>query len=280
MVIAITGSNGFVGKNLADALIAEGHEIIKIDITTGTDITNLEACQSIPQFDIMVHLAAKLFVPDSYSNPRDFYYTNIVGTLNMLEMTRKFNARFIFSSSYVYGVPKNLPIDEKHPLNAFNPYADTKIHGEYLCKGYSKFYSIKTIIVRPSNIYGKGQNENFLIPSIFSRAKTGVIQLQDPKPKRDYIYIDDVISAYLKIIQNNNLNSEIFNIGSGISFSVKEISEMINDIFGNNLEFKFSETERPNEVQDTYYNISKSKKLLGWEPKISLRDGLEKIANG
>ena len=254
-------------------------EIIKIDVTTGIDITKVEDCDTVPRFDLMVHLAAKLFVPNSYLNPREFYYTNIVGTLNMLELCKKYEARFIFASSYVYGVPQYLPIDERHPLMAFNPYADTKIHAENLCHSYHNFYDVKSVIVRPSNILGKGQNENFLIPSIFKQAKTGVIHLQDSKPKRDYIYIDDVISAYMKIIHSNDFNFEIMNIGSGSSFSVKEISEIINGYYDNKLTFTFTETERFNEVQDTVYNISTAKKLLNWTPKISLKEGLHLIFN-
>jgi nucleoside-diphosphate-sugar epimerase len=279
MIIAITGSDGFVGRNLINALVAEGHKIIYIDITSGIDITKHDDSIAIPRFEVMVHLAAKLFVPDSYLNPREFYYTNIVGTLNMLELCRKYNARFIFASSYVYGVPQYLPIDESHPLMAFNPYADTKIHGENLCRSYSNFYNIRTVIVRPSNIIGKGQNESFLIPSIFAQAKTGIIQLQDSKPKRDYIYIDDVILAYLKIIHADKLDFEIINIGSGSSYSVKEISAIVNSYYGNKLEIKFTETERFNEVLNTVYNIKKAKKLLDWSPKVSLQDGLSYIFN-
>jgi nucleoside-diphosphate-sugar epimerase len=276
MIVAITGSNGFVGKKLVQALKEGNDEIVGIDILSGTDITNNKDCERLPPFDVMVHLAAKIFVPDSYKVPGEFYFTNYIGTLNMLELCRKNNARFIFASSYVYGIPKYLPIDEGHPVNAFNPYADSKIQGEYLCKSYNKFFNVKTVIVRPTNIYGKGQSDNFLISSIINQAKTGKIILQDSKPRRDYIYIDDVVSAYLKIIYSCDLDFEIFNIGHGLSYSIKEITDTVNSLFDNKLDIYFSELERPNEVPDTKADISKAKRILAWEPKVSLIDGIKK----
>lgn len=276
MIVAVTGSNGFVGKKLLEALKEGKDEIVGIDISSGTDITNNKDCERIPSFDVMVHLAAKIFVPDSYKVPGEFYFTNYIGTLNMLELCRKNNARFIFASSYVYGVPKYLPIDEEHPVSAFNPYADSKIQGEYLCKSYNKFFKVKTIIVRPTNIYGKGQSDNFLISSIINQAKTGKIILQDSKPRRDYIHIDDIVSAYLKIIYSNNLDFEIFNIGQGQSYSVKEIVDTVNNFFDNKLDVYFSELVRPNEVPDTRADINKAKRMLKWEPEISLIEGIKK----
>ncbi|MFH0865662.1 MAG: NAD(P)-dependent oxidoreductase [Bacteroidota bacterium] len=279
MIIAVTGSSGFVGREIINALKKGNDTVLEIDLLTGIDITRVEDCHSIPRFDIMLHLAAKVFVPDSYKKPEEFYFTNFVGTLNMLELCRKNNARFIYVSSYVYGVPKYVPIDENHPLMAFNPYADTKIMCEELCRSYNKFFNIKTIIVRPTNIYGKGQNENFLLSSILKQAKTGVVNLEDSKPKRDYIYIDDVISAYEKIIYADHLNFEIINIGSGTSYSVKEITDIFNSFFSNKLIINFSELERPNEVQDTRSNIDKAKKILNWKPKFSLIEGIKQMCN-
>ena len=276
MIIAVTGSSGFVGKNLINSLRNGPDEIIEIDLLTGIDITNQNDCNRIPRFDVMVHLAAKIFVPDSYKLPHDFYYTNYTGTLNMLELCRKNNARFIFASSYVYGNPQYLPIDENHPLVAFNPYADSKILGENLCRSYFKFFGVKSIIVRSFNLFGKGQHNIFLISSILEQAKNGIINLQSSKPKRDYLYIDDMISAYIKMIYNNNIEFEIFNIGSGRSYSVQEIADMINEVYGNNLIINFSQLERPNEVENTVSDIQKARSVLKWEPQITMVNGIKK----
>jgi nucleoside-diphosphate-sugar epimerase len=275
MIIAVTGSNGFVGRNLIQALKRGTDEIIEIDIASGIDITSKSQCDTIPKFDVVVHLAAKIFVPDSYKVPSDFYYTNYIGTLNILEMCRKYNARMIFASSYVYGNPQYLPIDENHPVIAFNPYADSKIQGEDLIKSYHKFFGVRAIIVRPFNLFGKGQHNIFLISSILEQAKTGTINLQSSKPKRDYIYIDDMVSAYLKMIYNSGFEFEIFNIGSGTSYSVREITDMINKHYSNNLTINFTELERPNEVENTISNIQKAKSLLQWEPNVSMEMGIK-----
>jgi nucleoside-diphosphate-sugar epimerase len=276
MVIAVTGSNGFVGRNLISFLKKSNDEIIELDLLKGIDITNQNDCSNIPAFDVVVHLAAKIFVPDSYKLPHDFYFTNYIGTLNMLELCRKFNARMIFASSYVYGNPQYLPIDENHPLVAFNPYADSKIQGENLCRSYHNFFGIKTIIVRPFNLFGRGQHNIFLISSILEQAKTGTINLQSSKPRRDYIYIDDMVAAYIKMIYNTQINFEIFNIGSGKSYSVKEIAEMINNEYGNKLHIKFSNLERLNEVENTVSDIQRAKSILKWEPQITMLEGIKK----
>jgi UDP-glucose 4-epimerase len=279
MTIAVTGSEGFVGRKLVESLIQANHKVIEIDLSKGIDITKPCDCEKIPYFDTMLHLAARSYVPDSYIYPSDFYYINFTGTLNMLELCRKYNARFVFTSSYVYGNPKYLPIDEKHPLMAFNPYADSKIKGEELCNSYQKFFNVNSIIVRPFNIYGIKQHKNFLISSILDQAKSGAINLMDSRPKRDYIYIDDVISAYIKIVENNNLNNEIFNLGSGISYSVKEVTDIINRYFNNSLEIRFSEEQRSNEVLDTVADIENAKCKLNWLPEVSLEEGIKKIFN-
>ncbi len=273
MRILITGSSGFIGKSLIKQLTGK-HEIIEVDFSTGFDVTNFEQCKNIPQFDLMIHLAARTFIPDAFKRPRDFYHTNILGTINMLELCRLYNSKLIFTSSYVYGNPQYLPIDELHPLSANNPYTDSKILSENICYSYYKHYGVRSIIVRPFNIYGKGQTDNFLISSIFKQAKTGIVKLQSSSPKRDYINISDVVSAFTKMIYYENSDFEIFNLGSGESHSVKQISELVNDLYNNSLKITFSEEERKNEVPNTVANIEKLKKILSWSPNVSLEDGL------
>lgn len=279
MRIAVTGSSGFVGSRLINALNRQNYQVISIDLASGIDITAPEDCSSIPEFDTIVHLAGRSFVPDSYKDPGEFYRTNLVGTLNMLELCRKYNARIIFISSYVYGVPRYLPIDEDHPLDSFNPYADTKIQCEHLCRSYKKFFGVQSVIVRPFNIYGPGQHESFLISSIFRQALTGTINLQSSSPKRDYIHIDDVISALMRIISIRDLDSGTFNLGTGVSHSVLEVTELVNKRFNGTLNINFSGSERPNEVTDTIADISRAESILGWKPAITLEEGIKNFYN-
>ena len=277
MIIAVTGSSGFTGKRLVKHLTSLNHEVIKIDTVEGLDATDFNSLKEIPKFDIIFHLAAKSYVPDSYQKPQEFYYTNFNATLNTLELSRKYNAKYIYISSYVYGNPEYLPIDENHPIVAFNPYADTKLLGENLCRSYNKFFDLNTLIVRPFNIYGPGQTPNFLISSIFKQAMEGKIELNDPNPKRDLIYIDDLIRLYESLINFNDSPFEIFNAGYGKSYSVREIVESITKLFPSKIEVNFLNKTRKNEVHDTISNNNKAKTLLNWAPQIDLPEGLSMI---
>src|ERR1035437_437628 len=181
--IAVTGSSGFIGRHLVNTLISNNFNVIELDIDKGFNLLKEENIQRIPKFDVIVHLAAKSFVPLALKNPWEFYYHNFNITLNVLELARKNNAKVILFSSYLYGEPEYLPIDEIHPLNPHNPYGHSKLICEKLCKGYNKDFKVPIIIFRPFNIYGPGQNNNFLIPSIIEQLKGGEISLKDPRPK-------------------------------------------------------------------------------------------------
>lgn len=275
--IAVTGSNGFIGSQLVEKLENLGHQIIHLDISKGIDITDWKLVKNIEKFDVVYHLAAMSFVPDSYIHTRSFYQTNIISTINILELCRIFNSKIVFTSSYVYGKPEYLPIDENHPLSALNPYAQSKIICEQLCIGYSRDFGINSIIIRPFNIYGKNQSNKFLIPTIIRQARTGSVYIKDSIPRRDYIFIDDLIEAYIGFLDYHYDHYDIFNVGTGISYSVREVTEMIVNNFNTEIEINYSGEKRRNEIMETTANIKKINKLLGWTPKISLNEGLKKL---
>jgi nucleoside-diphosphate-sugar epimerase len=276
MIIAITGSKGFIGSKLTQRL-SLNHHILEID--SSDDITNPKIFKKSIKFDFLIHLAAKSYVPKSYENPLDFYRVNMIGTLNALELCRINNAKMIFFSSYVYGQPDYLPIDELHKVESFNPYSQSKLIGEALCKSYYRDFNVPSIIFRPFNIYGLNQNPNFLLPTIIKMFNEGAVSLNDPRPKRDFIYVDDIINAVLCALQNPFENFEIYNLGSGISFSVDEIVNKINRLHDNNFQISYKNEYRKNEVLDTIADISKAKRLLNWEPMVSIDEGLSKLVN-
>jgi UDP-glucose 4-epimerase len=273
--IAVTGSSGFIGKHLVRSLWNENYKVIEIDLDKGTDISNWEEAARIPAFDVIIHLAAKSFVPDSFIKPREFYQVNQASTLNVLELARINNAKVIYFSSYLYGTPEYLPIDEKHPLAPHNPYAQSKLIGEKICEGYNRDFNVPVIIFRPFNIYGPGQNPVFIIPGIISQIKSGEINLKDPRPKRDYIFVTDIVKAVLLGVEYTGSPFEVFNLGSGVSYSVMEIVEIIMNYSKSDFKVNFTNEIRKNEILDTIADIGKVSNLLEWHPNTAITDGIK-----
>lgn len=280
MVIALTGASGFVGSHVLPKLQAhEGVEVMTLDIKDGIDVCDWESVKDI-RADFFIHLANKSYVPDSYEHPHSFFDVNINSTLNILELARLNKARVLYFSSYVYGPPQHLPIDEFHPIQAFNPYSATKIMCEQMCRSYAYDLKVPVTVFRPFNIYGTGQNEQFLLPMMVHQLPTGKIQVRDDRPKRDYIHIDDIASAveFMAFAEWKNIFS-IYNLGSGESYSVKEVADLLRELWGKPVEYVATGETRPNEVLDTIADTARLR-AVGWEPKISLREGLiEMIKN-
>jgi len=280
MNIAITGSSGFIGKSLINTIkdLNPLDKVILVDKLNGIDILNKNQLNTIDNFEIMVHLAAKSYIPTSFENPFDYYFTNILGTLNILELCKINKSKLIYVSSYVYGCPEYIPVDENHITKAFNPYGQSKLICESLCEGYNRDFGIPTIIFRPFNVYGDGQNVEFLISSIFQQIKEGKneITLKNPNPKRDFIYLSDVISAIIKAIKINCNTIKVLNICSGESYSVKEVTQIINSLLKKKINFVFeTKSNRKNEVNDTRGNNENICKFLEWKPLYSLEQGLK-----
>lgn len=281
MKILITGHSGFIGSYLQKKLEKTEHELILVDIANGTNICDWQQVKQYEGMDVIVHLANLSFVPASYEQPKRFYETNYLSTLNMLELCRLNNAKMVFFSSYIYGHPQYQPIDENHPTQAFNPYAQTKVICESLCEGYNRDFKVPITIFRPFNIYGTGQNPDFLIPTIIQQAKTGKIVIKDDRPKRDYIHVEDIVDAIITAFETENADKSIqkYNLGSGLSYSVKEIVDMVRGLFDTEIEYICTHEIRPNDVMDTIADISKIQNELHWKPSISILEGLTKMVS-
>lgn len=277
MKIAVAGSDGFVGRSVCSLFKDEGHTIIPIDITIGLDLCEASIIDKIPQIDCFIHLANLVYVPASYEDPAKFYRINYLTTLNALEICRKWKAKLIYISSYIYGPPQYLPVDEAHPVCPFNPYAQTKVICEKLCEGYERDFRVKIAIIRPFNLYGVGQKGKLLIPEIISQLKDGKskIQLKAATPRRDYINVTDLALA-IKLCAETDCPIGPYNVCSGESISVREMTEIINRNLRQKVEFTFTASDRPNEVDETRgaYNNLKS---LGWKPSIGFEDGIKAI---
>jgi nucleoside-diphosphate-sugar epimerase len=277
MKIVVTGSNGFIGSYLTPYLKKNNQNVIEISRNNGYNICDKSTLENIKEADVIVHLAAKTFVPESFENPYDFYDINFKSTLNALELSRKLNAKFILMSSYSYGEPEYIPIDEKHPLKPHNPYSQSKLISEDLSKSYARDFGVNIIAFRAFNIYGPNQSEQFLIPEIYKHIQKGKVVLKDPRPKRDYIHILDVISALNKAILSDIKGFNIYNLGTGISYSVEDIVNVFKKLVPYNFEVEFKNEYRKNEVLNTVADIHKISIDFDWTPKISIEQGIQTI---
>jgi len=292
-VVAVTGAAGFLGSHLCEALvqkkikvyaldnfsagstkniesIKDKIELVKCDITKANDLT------IIREVDIVFHLAA-IANPRVCKNNFDLAFNvNVSGTKNVLDACKKNCERVIFmSSSSVYGDPIYVPIDEKHPLNGKDPYAITKIIGEYLCKNYYENYGVPVTIVRNFNTFGPRQSTEYLIPTLIIQAlEKKEIEIWNSKPSRDFNYVDNVVDALLKVVEVEDLVGDVVNIGSGKEIKVGELAEGISRIFGG-----IPVIDLKKETVGSSRLVCDNRKLVektGWKPKVSFEDGLEK----
>ncbi|MCG3110375.1 MAG: NAD-dependent epimerase/dehydratase family protein [Candidatus Manganitrophus sp. SB1] len=274
--VLVTGASGFIGKHLVSKLLADQHDVIKVSSASG-DIAEKTTWSSLQAAEVVIHLAGKTFVPDSWKDPAGFLKTNLYGTMGALDYCRQFHARLVFLSSYLYGNPEKLPIPESASLKANNPYALSKKLAEEVCEFYANHFGIKATILRPFNVYGPGQADSFLIPSIVNQVNAGdIVRIKDLEPKRDYIYIDDLVDAIIKAVNLDRAFS-ILNVGTGVSHSVADIIDLIQEIKGTSWVVQSACERRPEEIMDTRADITKVSEVLKWTPKWSLRSGLEKV---
>lgn len=277
MKIAITGSNGFIGKNLVAALLSSNYTVVEISRAKGKNICIWDDVRDIERCDIIIHLAARTFVPDSFSHPRDFYQINTTATLNALELARLWGARLIYMSSYLYGPPQYIPVDEKHPIIPHNPYAQSKFISEELCRGYHRDFDVPVTVFRLFNLYGPGQEGSLIIPDIIKQIETGKIILKDPRPKRDYIHIDDVVTVIIKTIEKRLKGFNLFNLGTGKSWSVEQLANIVKEISPRKIDIEFTFEYRQGEVLESIADISLLKSTIDWNTPIDLRTGIRTI---
>jgi len=274
--VLITGSSGFLGRHFAEKLAGPDSLLILKSRVDG-DVRDEKTWLQYEPTDNLLHLAGPTFVPDSWASPSSFIENSSLGTLNALEYCRRTNARFVFLSTYMYSQKRGVAASESGDLVPKNPYALSKFMGETLCNFYSEHFGVATVIIRPFNIYGVNQNPKFLVPTILEQALVGdEIHVQDVRPSRDYVYITDFIDAIKKVIESE-VKYDVFNIGSGISYSVEELIETLGKVVGRKLKIVSAMTKRPEEIDFTQADNSHAKAVLGWQPSCSLFDGLSDI---
>lgn len=290
MNIAITGGSGFIGYNVANSLKSK-HDISIIDIKKSdlenvdyyeSDITKLDSLiNATKNSDIVIHLAAALGVINTEKNPVFTLDTNIIGTKTVLEACRinKVKKIILSSSSEVYGEPLKIPISESDKVIPITNYGVSKLAAEEYVKAYSKNFGIDYTIFRLFNVYGNKQGDSWVVPEFIKKAKNNeTISIHgDGSQIRAFCHVNDISRAFSLGIDNGN--SEIFNIGNNLEpVSIKQLAEKIIDYSNSksNIEFiPFADSNRNRtEIMTRAPDITKAKKILGYEPKISLEEGL------
>jgi GDP-4-dehydro-6-deoxy-D-mannose reductase len=272
----ITGGSGFIGTRLVNRLRANGVQVLALSSRDG-DVASSSTWERLPAARILFHLAGRSYVPDSWTNSAAFMHANVVGVEQALAYCRRVGARMVLASAYIYGVPRRLPISESDHASPNNPYAMSKWLAEELGSFASAYHGVPVTALRIFNVYGRGQREEFLIPSIIRQVKEGnAIHVQDLTPKRDFVHVEDVVDSLLCAAKESS-GFRRFNIGSGASISVAEIIDTIQRIAGTNLPVESTNHSRKNEIPDVQACILSASECLGWVGKLTFEQGIREI---
>ena len=303
--VLVTGGAGFIGSHVADLFLSEGYEVEIIDNLSSGKRDNLpdaarfhEASVTSPEaadvvrngnFDVVVHLAAQIDVRKSVADPLFDATTNILGTVNLLEAVkatgRKTRVAFTSTGGAIYGDFNKPPNVETFPKDPESPYAISKLASEYYLSYYGRLHGIEHVAMRFGNVYGPRQDPH---------GEAGVVaifctRILENKPltifgdglqTRDYVYVGDVARAvYLGATRDipaaARVDARAFNVGTGVGTSVVDLAKLLQQAAGSDAEISFA-PKRPGEQQESFLDASKARKELGWEPQVSLSEGLAK----
>jgi UDP-glucose 4-epimerase len=294
----VTGGAGFIGSNLVDKLLKEGHLVTVIDNESSDahdqfywneqaynykyNICDYVMCSDVfkkHNFDVVFHIAAEARIQPCIENPLKAVEANILGTATILELSKRYKIkRFMYSStSSAYGLINECPLKEDMPNDCLNPYSVSKVAGEELCKMYTKLYNLNTVIFRYFNVYGERQpikGQYAPVIGIFQRQKRNnesMTIVGDGEQRRDFTHVSDVVNANIlaatKEFKKEYSFGQVYNVGTGVNYSVNEIAKILG---GPSINI----SSRPGEARVTLADNSKIKNDLGWIPNIKLEDWL------
>ncbi len=293
--IVITGVAGFVGSNLAKRLLDQGYSVRGIDnLSAGTpenvddrvefheaDIRSPKVYPLFQGADAIFHLAAKTCLPECVNNPLEAASMNVLGTLNVLEAARRANARkFIYAdTSAEYEGINEFPTREEQ-VRPIGVYAASKHGGAAFCESYRELYAMNVTILRYFNVYGPAQDWRRVIPPVMSSFIIRMLQGDRPviygtgQKRRDFIYVNDVNDFHLVALEDQRTNGRVFNVGSGMNFSVNEVYQLVEDLLKTGLQPVYK-PELPGEAEITLADLTAAKSL-GWKPRVEIREGLKR----
>jgi NAD dependent epimerase/dehydratase len=304
--ILVTGADGFIGSHLTEELVRQGHSVRafvlynsfnswgwldsapaeiknKLEVFAG-DIRDPHGVkEAMKGCDGVLHLAALIAIPYSYHSPDTYVDTNIKGTLNLLQAARELGVNHFVhtSTSEVYGTARFVPITEEHPLQGQSPYSASKIGADQMALSFYSSFGTPVTVLRPFNTYGPRQSARAVIPTVISQiaAGNGRLKLGSLHPTRDFSYVADTVSAFIAAIQCSKAVGTVVNCGSEFEISIKDTVDLISELMGRKIEVEEDVVRvRPekSEVERLFCDASRAKKLLGWKPQFSGREGFRR----
>jgi len=306
IIILVTGGAGFIGSHLVGRLLKEGYEVICLDNFNDyydpqikrnnikpflreerfdlveadiRDKDNLKKIFEKYKFQKVIHLAAQAGVRLSLKQPNLYVDVNVNGTLNLLELSKEYKIKnFVFgSSSSVYGATKEIPFSEEGKLKPISPYGVSKRTGELLCYTYNHLYNLPVTILRFFTVYGPKQRPDMAIHKFTKLIDEGkeIYLYGNGETSRDYTYISDIVEGIMSAL-NNDFNYEIFNLGNSNSTNLSHLISLIEKNLGKSAKIKYL-PEQPGDPSITFADISKSKRILNYEPKVKIEEGIKRF---
>jgi UDP-glucose 4-epimerase len=308
--VLVTGGAGFIGGHLAERFVGDGHEVVVLDtldsfydvsikrrnIETAREaesiaggsyelveasVTDAEAVlDAVSGVDVVFHQAAQAGVRVSVDDPKTAHRVNVSGTMNVLEAARKTEVRRVVhaSSSSVYGKPEDLPYSEAHPTEPVSPYGATKLAAEHYTQVYSKVYGLPTVSLRYFTVYGPRMRPNMAFTNFVSRcvhAEPPVIY-GDGTQTRDFTYVDDIVDANAALLEREDADGKVVNIGSGGRIRIDELAQVIRDDIDPSINIIYDDA-REGDAEHTHADIGKARELLDYEPSVSIKEGARKF---
>jgi len=303
--ILVTGAGGFIGSHLVEAIVAKGAHvrafihynsrgdqgllnILPSEVRKEVDIISGDLCdpQTIRELvkgcQIVFHLGALISIPYSYDHPAQVAQTNFMGTLNVLSACKEWGVERLIhtSTSEVYGTARQVPINENHPLQGQSPYSASKIGADKLAESYFCAYNLPVVTIRPFNTYGPRQSDRAVIPTIITQALTkSIIRLGSVDTTRDFTYVEDTVSGFLKAAEVGGVEGGVFNLGTGVEIHIGDLANKVIQKVGRNVKIELdSRRLRPakSEVMRLISDNSLACKTIGWSPRVNLDEGLDR----